>query len=42
MNPIHLPQFVYYIGYGTVALIVVGLLILAILKWRNRRMFGGK
>ena len=33
-----LPQFVYWIAYGFVGFIVICLLILAILKLRNRNL----
>ena len=33
-----LPQIVYYLAYGFVGLIVVGLLILAVLKLRNHNL----
>ena len=33
---IQLPQFVYWVAYGLVGLVVFGLLILAVLKIRNR------
>ena len=33
---IQLPQIVFYVGYGVVGLIVLMLVILAVLKLRNR------
>jgi hypothetical protein len=39
---IHLPQIVYTIGYISIAAIVLMLVVLAILKLRNRNRFGGK
>ena len=35
---IHLPEFVYWFAYGVVGLIAFGLLILIILKIRNRNL----
>ena len=35
---IHLPLFISYIAYGTVGVIVFGLLILVVLKIRNRNL----
>ena len=35
---IQMPQFVYTIAYGVVGAIVLGLLILAFLKMRNRNL----
>jgi hypothetical protein len=38
MPMLHLPQIVFYVAYGFVGFIVVALILLAILKFRNRNL----
>lgn len=42
MPLIHLPQFVYWLGYAILAVVVLGLIVLVALKIRNRKLYGGK
>jgi hypothetical protein len=39
LTSVHLPVFVYYIGYGVLGLIVVGVITLIALKLRNRNLY---
>jgi hypothetical protein len=33
---IHLPQIVFYVAYGMLGFVILGLILLAVLKLRNR------